>query len=319
MWWIIFTSSVVAVHVLLLMKSSTCQAEQDLNDITLYLKIYGTSCAFPYKKVGTAELEPHAVACCEEHFNYDEIQHCLDYVIRAIEGKALEYYKAATKCIMMLCPTPSDTHMLIESYQPHKLLRASVGALSYINEARFHWWGESGAGLSIGRYVQGATDIEFFLGGNHCYKKAATYPFEAFFPENFPKIKTEQNKRECPYSNGPIVIGHDVWIGTGASIFSGVTIGHGAIIGAHAVVRKDVPPFAIVVGNPGTIVGYRHNEEQVEALLRIAWWDWEPQRVVDEAHMVAQDDVDLFIEMYDLPVSSSVALDQDCVKGAACN
>ncbi|MBB3966860.1 CatB-related O-acetyltransferase [Rhizobium metallidurans] len=71
-----------------------------------------------------------------------------------------------------------------------------------------------------------------------------------------------------------IEIGNDVWIGIGAYIRAGVKIGHGAVIGAHAVVVKDVPPYAVVVGNPGKIVKYRFARDVIERLLASEWWQY---------------------------------------------
>jgi acetyltransferase-like isoleucine patch superfamily enzyme len=71
-----------------------------------------------------------------------------------------------------------------------------------------------------------------------------------------------------------IEIGHDVWIGACAYVRAGVRIGTGAVIGAHAVVTRDVPPFAIVVGNPGRVVKYRFDEALRDRLLRSAWWEY---------------------------------------------
>jgi phosphonate metabolism protein (transferase hexapeptide repeat family) len=70
------------------------------------------------------------------------------------------------------------------------------------------------------------------------------------------------------------VMGNDVWIGHGAIVLPGVKLGNGAAVGAGSVVTKDVPPFAIVVGNPGRVLRYRFAPEIVAALERIAWWDW---------------------------------------------
>jgi acetyltransferase-like isoleucine patch superfamily enzyme len=70
------------------------------------------------------------------------------------------------------------------------------------------------------------------------------------------------------------IIGNDVWIGTNAFIKGGITIGHGAIIGAHAVVTKDVEPYSIVVGNPGRVIKKRFSEEIIAKLLEAGWWDW---------------------------------------------
>lgn len=71
-----------------------------------------------------------------------------------------------------------------------------------------------------------------------------------------------------------VTLGHDVWIGHGAIVLPGVTLGTGAAIGAGAIVTKDVPPFAIVVGNPGRVLRYRFPPEIQAALLRIEWWHW---------------------------------------------
>lgn len=77
-----------------------------------------------------------------------------------------------------------------------------------------------------------------------------------------------------PTTGTETIIGNDVWIGHGAKILSGVNIGDGAIIGAHAVVSKDVPPFAVVIGNPGKVRRYRFTKEQIKKLLEIRWWEW---------------------------------------------
>lgn len=71
-----------------------------------------------------------------------------------------------------------------------------------------------------------------------------------------------------------VTLGHDVWIGHGVIVLPGVSIGTGAAIGAGAVVTKDVPPFAVAVGNPARVIRFRFPEEVRAALLRIAWWDW---------------------------------------------
>ena len=75
------------------------------------------------------------------------------------------------------------------------------------------------------------------------------------------------------------VMGHDVWIGHGAIVLPGVKLGNGAAVGAGAIVTKDVPPFAIVVGNPGRVLRYRFSPEIIAALERIAWWDWSHEQL----------------------------------------
>ena len=94
-------------------------------------------------------------------------------------------------------------------------------------------------------------------------------------------------------SKEKITIGNDVWIGRNAVLLGGITIGDGAIIGAFSVVAKDVPPYAIVVGNPATVKRYRFNSQQIDALLKIQWWNWSDEKV--EANLQDLKDVDIFI------------------------
>jgi len=86
--------------------------------------------------------------------------------------------------------------------------------------------------------------------------------------------------------NEKIVVGNDVWIGTSAIILPGVKIGNGAIIGAGAVVTKDVPDYAIVVGVPARILKYRFNEEQIQILNKVKWWEWEDQNIADHHELL---------------------------------
>ncbi len=81
---------------------------------------------------------------------------------------------------------------------------------------------------------------------------------------------------------------HDVWIGYGVLIRSGVTIGDGAVVGMGAVVTKDVPPYAIVAGNPAKVVRYRFEPEIIEALQELAWWNWEETRIREIAPVLCQ-------------------------------
>ena len=77
----------------------------------------------------------------------------------------------------------------------------------------------------------------------------------------------------------PVTLGNDVWIGHGAVLLPGVSLGSGAAVGAGSIVTKDVPPFAIVVGNPARVLRLRFSERVVDDLLAIAWWDWPHERL----------------------------------------
>ena len=142
-----------------------------------------------------------------------------------------------------------------------------MGAYSYGKpKIRFP---ESGHGLTIGRYCSIADKVEILLGGDHRLDWASTYPFAAMdglWPEAAPPEAYHA-------SRGAVTIGHDVWLGSGCVILSGVTIGHGAVVAARAVVTRDVPPFAVVAGNPARVVRRRFDEATVAALLDAAWWD----------------------------------------------
>lgn len=77
----------------------------------------------------------------------------------------------------------------------------------------------------------------------------------------------------------PIEIGNDVYIGMNVTILDGVNIGHGAVIGAGAVVSKDIPPYAIAVGCPIKIKGYRFDEETIQKLLKMKWWNFDERQL----------------------------------------
>jgi virginiamycin A acetyltransferase len=140
--------------------------------------------------------------------------------------------------------------------------------------------------LTIGKFCSIAHGASFVLnGGNHFADRISTYPFP-IFGEAFgaPVPGAWPNK-------GGITIGHDVWIGWDATILPGVTIGHGAIIATKAVVASDVPPYAIVVGNPAKVVKYRLPEADIARLLDIAWWDWPVKRIAEASDALMKADV----------------------------
>ncbi|MEF1248680.1 hypothetical protein [Vibrio owensii] len=94
----------------------------------------------------------------------------------------------------------------------------------------------------------------------------------------------------CPYERfeKKVVLGSDVWIATGAVITRGVTIGHGAVVAANAVVTKDVPPYAIVVGSPARIIKYRFSKEVIELLLNIEWWNWPIETIKENYSLLSE-------------------------------
>lgn len=134
---------------------------------------------------------------------------------------------------------------------------------------------EAGTKLTIGRYCSIADKVEILLGGNHRTDWGTTYPFSAL-PDLWPSAPTTEDYHT---SRGDVTIGHDVWLGSGAIILSGITIGHGAVVAAHAVVTKDVPPYAIVGGNPAKVIRKRFDDATIEALLEAQWWDLPHEKI----------------------------------------
>lgn len=131
--------------------------------------------------------------------------------------------------------------------------------------------------LIIGKYCSIACGAKFiFTSANHAMEPLSTYPFPIFFEEWNLDAK---NIASAWDNKGDIEIGNDVWIGFEAIILSGVKIGDGAIVGARAVVTKDVPPYAIVGGVPAKMIRRRFPDETVSKLLELRWWDWPPEKV----------------------------------------
>ena len=131
--------------------------------------------------------------------------------------------------------------------------------------------------LRIGRYCALATGTRFLMaGGSHPTVGVSTFPFTMFGGEW--TERTIDIVTSLP-SKGDTIVGNDVWFGYGALVMPGVRIGDGAIIGAGSVVTTDVPPYAVVAGNPARVVRRRYDDTDVERLLRAAWWNW-PVEVV---------------------------------------
>jgi len=150
--------------------------------------------------------------------------------------------------------------------------------------------------VHLGKYNSIGRDCNFFLHANHRADWVTTSS-QLWGPVT-PEIADMHMEMGHPTCKGDIHVGNDVWIGATSTIMSGITIGDGAIIGAGSMVTKDVPPFAIVVGNPGKIVKYRFTEEQIESLLKIAWWDWEEDKIKDNAQLMWSSNINNFINKF---------------------
>ncbi len=150
----------------------------------------------------------------------------------------------------------------------------------------------SGGSVRIGSFCSIASGVEMLTGGNHPTAWVSTFPLNIFF-------ETPLAWRDGhPSSKGDIVVGNDVWIGMGAKILSGVTIGDGAVVGAFSVVSRDVRPYAVVVGSPATEVRRRFSDEQVDQLLRIQWWNWPLEVIAQRIPFLSSEGIEEFLKRW---------------------
>lgn len=141
--------------------------------------------------------------------------------------------------------------------------------------------------LRIGKFCQISTGARFLMnGGNHLGKGISTFPFQ-IFGGCWAETPSHWEQK------GDIVIGHDVWIGNSATILSGITIGHGSVIGTNALVTRDVAPYSIVGGNPATLIRKRFEEEKIAFLLALAWWDWPVEKITHYLPAIVQGHFDV--------------------------
>jgi acetyltransferase-like isoleucine patch superfamily enzyme len=204
---------------------------------------------------------------------------------------------------------------LLQTSLVREALRDAVrhGDRFYNNDSVHPTWPSSPAGtvlsyspgdspVCVGRYSAINEQAYVMRGSMHRTDHVSSW---CFSDDGVPKESQFTTK-------GPIVIGSDVLICFDALILSGVTIGHGAVVAARAVVTKDVPPYAVVAGVPASIIGYRFDQSVIEALLRIQWWDWSRDKIMAHVWQFASPDVTGFVARHD-PDRSMQTCD-DCTR-----
>lgn len=115
----------------------------------------------------------------------------------------------------------------------------------------------------IGKYCAFGNEVSL-VSGNH----------KVSMPNQQVWLQQRLGFTKCVESKGPICIAHNVWLGDKVVVLSGVNIGHGAVVGAGAIVTKNVEPFSIVAGNPAKEIGKRFSPEVIKEMLKLSWWDW---------------------------------------------
>ena len=143
--------------------------------------------------------------------------------------------------------------------------------------------------LLIGKFCSIACGAKFLMtNANHTLQSLSTYTFPIFYEE-----WDETAKVTDAWDNkGNIIIENDVWIGYEAVILSGVHIGNGAVIGARAVVTKEVPPYAIVGGVPAKIIKMLFSDDTVANLQAMKWWDWPCEKITKALPAIQAGDIE---------------------------
>lgn len=170
-----------------------------------------------------------------------------------------------------------------------KYARFRVGEWSYGEPEVVYW--DTGANLTIGRFCSIAPGVTILLGGEHHHEWITTYPFPLVFRE-------ARAVPGYPHTKGDVTIGSDVWIGRDTLILSGVSIGDGAVIAARSVVTRDVEPYSICGGNPARCIRLRFPPATIDALQRIAWWNWPFDEIREAWPLLSSSNASAFIQKY---------------------
>ncbi len=142
--------------------------------------------------------------------------------------------------------------------------------------------------LIIGKFCMIASDVTFIMnGGNHLNESLSSYPFAIFGGD-----WSEAMEGKSYPTKGNTIIGNDVWMGYGATIMPGVTIGDGAIIATKSVITKDVAPYTIAGGNPAIEIKKRFTEEVIKKLLELQWWDWPIEKITANVHNLTGNNIE---------------------------
>ena len=177
-------------------------------------------------------------------------------------------------------PNPNTVHP-IAGYEEEIYVKPTVsnpdiivGDFTYIADSEFeshvtHHYEWNGDKLIIGKFCQIASGVEFVMNGaNHQMNAVSTFPFYTLEGWNMKSPAVS----DLPLK-GDTVVGNDVWIGQNAVILPGAHIGDGAIIGANSVVGGEVAPYTIVIGNPARELRKRFDDELIDLMLKLRWWD----------------------------------------------
>jgi virginiamycin A acetyltransferase len=248
------------------------------------------------------EVRRNGFAFAREHYGDHNIIASLDHFLfhRAKQQPVVPLISAMTTPIqrLPLPPTqpaqgvmqmPADiTHAPLPNvmqYMQDGVPVITVGRYSYINKLSTMTV-DSRSRIVIGNFTSIAWDVLFLLRSNHHAEWATTYPVDWFpWDDSIPKPHDPHGK-----NRDNVTVGSDVWIGKGVTVMPGVVIGDGAIIAADAVVTKDVRPYAVIAGNPGREIKRRFDEETVDYLMDVKWWDMPNEFIMKHCNIICSAD-----------------------------
>jgi chloramphenicol O-acetyltransferase type B len=150
--------------------------------------------------------------------------------------------------------------------------------------------------LIIGKFCSIATGVKFMMGGNqgHNYKWITAFPLD-FLDDDFDNYEIPPKGYKL---KGDTIIGSDVWIGAETMIMPGITIGDGAVIAARSLVTKNIGSYEIWGGNPAKLIKKRFDDDKIEKLLKMKWWDWDLSNIKKCLHIIRSEDVDELYKIY---------------------
>ncbi len=159
------------------------------------------------------------------------------------------------------------------------------------------WLAKIARGSRVGNFCALSSGIKFSFLGKHNYRWVSTYPFYNFFDawEFEDKVWHKGVPDETAIEAQPIIIENDVWVASNVLIKEGIRVGNGAVIAMGSLVTKDVPPYALVGGNPAKVIKFRFTKEQIAALETIAWWNWTDKEIKKAVPLLLSEDVEALI------------------------
>lgn len=196
-------------------------------------------------------------------------------------------------------PNPNTVHPIVgydkEIYVKPTIKNKNiiVGDFTYIADSEFeshvtHHYDFNNDKLIIGKFCQIASGVEFVMNGaNHQMNAVSTFPFYTLegWSQDVPK------KEDMPIK-GDTIIGNDVWIGQNVTILPGVHIGNGAIIEANSVVGSNIEPYTIVVGNPAKQIRKRFDDELIQIMENLKWWNKSVEEINNLIPLLTSSDLD---------------------------